>query len=84
LRGRRRASLSRSATDSAFERALSAEIAASELLRTRVVAPTLAVLLVADELLILFARDLVEQFYQNLIRASSSPRRRSRSKSSAS
>jgi excinuclease UvrABC ATPase subunit len=49
LRGRRRASLSRSATDSAFERALSAEIAASELLRTRVVAATLAVLLAADQ-----------------------------------
>jgi hypothetical protein len=64
LRGRRRASLSRSATDSAFERALSAEIAASELLRTRVVAATLAVLLAADQLLYLFARDLVEQFYQ--------------------
>jgi adenylate cyclase len=64
LRGRRRASLSRSATDSAFERALSAEIAASELLRTRVVAATLAVLLAADQLPYLFARDLVEQFYQ--------------------
>jgi adenylate cyclase len=64
LRGRRRASLSRSATDSAFERALSAEIAASELLRTPMVAATLAVLLVADQLLIRFARDLVEQFYQ--------------------
>ena len=64
MRGRRRASLSRSATDSAFERALSAEIAASELLRTRVVAATLAVLLAADQLLYLFARDLVEQFYQ--------------------
>jgi hypothetical protein len=40
-----------SAIDSAFERALSAEIAASELLRMRVLAVTLAVLLVADELL---------------------------------
>ncbi len=53
-----------SAIDSAFERALSAEIAASELLRVRVLAVTLAVLLVADELLFLFGRDLVEQFTQ--------------------
>ena len=49
-----------SAIDSAFERALSAEIAASELLRVRVLAVTLAVLLVADELLFLFGRDLVD------------------------
>jgi hypothetical protein len=48
-----------SAIDSAFERALSAEIAASELLRVRVLAVTLAVLLVADELLFLFGRDLL-------------------------
>jgi len=54
-----------SAIDSAFERALSAEIAASELLRMRVLAVTLAVLLVADELLFLFARDRVEQITQN-------------------
>ena len=54
-----------SAIDSAFERALSAEIAASELLRMRVLAVTLAVLLVADQLLFLFARDLVEQITQN-------------------
>jgi hypothetical protein len=53
-----------SAIDSAFERALSAEIAASELLRVRVLAVTLAVLLVGDELLFLFGRDLVEQFTQ--------------------
>jgi hypothetical protein len=53
-----------SAIDLAFERALSAEIAASELLRVRVLAVTLAVLLVADELLFLFGRDLVEQFTQ--------------------
>jgi adenylate cyclase len=53
-----------SAIDSAFERALSAEIAASELLRVRVLAATLAVLLVAEQLLFLFARDLVEQFTQ--------------------
>ena len=53
-----------STIDSAFERALSAEIAASELLRVRVVAATLVVLLVAEQLLFLFARDLVEQFTQ--------------------
>jgi len=53
-----------SAIDSAFERALSAEIAASELLRVRVLAATLAILLVAEQLLFLFARDLVEQFTQ--------------------
>ncbi len=53
------------AIDSAFERALSAEIAGSELLRMRVLAATLAVLLVADEMLFLFARDLVERIAQN-------------------
>ena len=53
-----------SAIDSAFERALSAEIAASELLRVRVLAATLLVLLVAEQLLFLFARDFVEQFIQ--------------------
>src|ERR1700747_1410032 len=58
-----------SAIDSAFERALSAEIAASELLRVRVVAVTLAVLLVAEQLLFLFARDLVEQFTQKPVPA---------------
>ena len=58
-----------SAIDSAFERALSAEIAASELLRMRVLAGTLAVLMVADELLFLFARDLVERIAQNPVPA---------------
>src|SRR5215470_12759511 len=53
-----------SAIDSAFERALSAEIAASELFRVRVLAATLAVLLVTEQLLFLFRRDLVEQFTQ--------------------
>jgi adenylate cyclase len=53
-----------STIDSAFERALSAEIAASEMLRVRVLAATLAVLLVAEQLLFLFARDLFEQFTQ--------------------
>ena len=47
---------------SAFERALSAEILASEQMRMRVLAATLAVLLAADELLFLFARDTLEQF----------------------
>jgi hypothetical protein len=39
-------------------------MAASELLRMRVVAATLGVSLAADQLLYLFARDRVEQFYQ--------------------
>ena len=52
------------AIDPVFERALPAEIAASELLRVRVLAATLLVLLVAEQLLFLFARDLVEQFTQ--------------------
>jgi hypothetical protein len=47
-----------------FENIVEAEIAASELLRVRVLAVTLAVLLVADEVLFLFGRDLVEQFTQ--------------------
>ena len=53
-----------SAIESAFERTLSAEIVGSELLRVRVLAATLGALLVADELLFLFRRDLVEQFTQ--------------------
>jgi adenylate cyclase len=53
-----------STIDSPFERALSAEIAGSELLRMRVVATTLAVLLVADQILFLFAHHLVEQATQ--------------------
>jgi adenylate cyclase len=44
-------------------------MAASELLRMRLVATTLAVLLVADQLLVLFSRDLVERFYQKPIPA---------------
>ena len=47
-----KASVSRSAIDSGFERALATEIAASELLRMRVLAATLGVLLVADQLLL--------------------------------
>jgi adenylate cyclase len=50
------------AVDTSFERALSAEIALSELMRMRVVAATLAVLLVADQLFFLFGRELLESF----------------------
>jgi len=52
------------AVDPVFERALAAEIAASELLRMRVIAVTLAVLLVADQALFLFWRSAIEQFLQ--------------------
>ena len=47
-----------------FERALSREIALSELMRMRVVAVTLAILLIADQLIFLFARGMIEQFVQ--------------------
>jgi len=50
------------AADPAFERALSAEILASEQMRVRVLAVTLAVLLVADQLLFLFARGTLDRF----------------------
>jgi adenylate cyclase len=46
----------------AFERALSTEIVASELIRMRVIAATLAILLIVDQLLFLFARETLEQF----------------------
>src|SRR5262245_22471470 len=52
---------------SAFDRALSAEIAASELIRMRVLAAALAVLLVGDELLLIFARDLVAEIAERPI-----------------
>ena len=52
------------AVDIAFERALSREIATSELMRMRVVAVTLAILLIADQLIFLFARGMIEQFMQ--------------------
>ena len=52
---------------SAFDRALSAEIAASELIRVRVLAAALAVLLVVDELLLIFARDLVAEIAERPI-----------------
>jgi len=56
--------MGKSAVDPAYERALAAEIAASELLRMRVIAVTLAILLVADQALFLFARPAIEQFLQ--------------------
>jgi hypothetical protein len=45
------------ASTSAFDRALSVEIAASEQVRMRVLAGTLAILLLGDQLLFLFARE---------------------------
>ncbi len=48
-------------TDPAFERALAAEILASEQIRIRVLAAVVAVLLILDELLLLFGQDLVRQ-----------------------
>ena len=56
--------MAKSAVDPAIERALAAEIVASELLRMRMIAVTLAVLLVADQALFLFARPAIEQFLQ--------------------
>jgi hypothetical protein len=50
------------ASTSAFDRALSVEIAASEQIRMRVLAWTLAILLLGDQLLFLFARETLEQF----------------------
>ncbi len=50
------------AVESSFERALSAEIMASEELRTRVLATVLGVLLVVQMLILLFADELVTQF----------------------
>ena len=49
------------ASTPAFNRALSVEIAASEQIRMRVLAGTLAILLLADQLLFLFARETLEQ-----------------------
>ena len=51
------------ATELAFERALSAEILASEQMRIRALAATLALLLVLDQLLLFF---LPEAFVQTL------------------
>ena len=50
------------ASTPAFDRALSVEIAASEQIRMRVLAGTLAILLLGDQLLFLFARETLEQF----------------------
>jgi adenylate cyclase len=50
------------AADPAFERALSAEVLASEQMRIRVLAGTLALLLVLDQLLFLTARDMLDRF----------------------
>jgi adenylate cyclase len=52
---------------SAFDRALSAEIAASELIRMRVLAAALAVLLVVDELLLILAPNLVAEIAERPI-----------------
>jgi adenylate cyclase len=48
--------------DSSFERALSTEIMASERIRVRVLFATLAVVLILDQLIFLFAHDIVQQF----------------------
>jgi adenylate cyclase len=55
------------ASTPAFDRALSVEIAASEQIRMRVLAGTLAILLLADQLLFLFARETLEQFTGRLL-----------------
>ena len=57
------------ASTSAFDRALSVEIAASEQMRMRVLAGTLAILLLGDQLLFLFARETIEQFAGRLLPA---------------
>jgi hypothetical protein len=55
------------ASTPAFDRALSVEIAASEQIRMRVLAETLAILLLGDQLLFLFARKTLEQFAGRLL-----------------
>src|SRR5260370_4348759 len=50
------------ASTPAFDRALSVEIAASEQIRMRVLAGTLAILLLGGQLLFLFSREPLEQF----------------------
>lgn len=49
------------ASEAAFERALSGEIVASELIRVRVLSIVLALLLLSEQLLFLFGHDLLEQ-----------------------
>src|SRR6516225_7477794 len=55
------------ASTPAFDRALSVEIAASEQIRMRVLAGTLAILLLGDQLLFLFARETLAQFTGRLL-----------------
>src|SRR5258708_33833895 len=55
------------ASTSALDRALSGEIAASEQIRMRVLAGALAILLLADQLLFLVARETLEQFTGRLL-----------------
>jgi adenylate cyclase len=55
------------ASTPAFDRALSVEIAASEQIRMRVLAGTLAILFLGDQLLFLFARETLEQFAGRLL-----------------
>jgi adenylate cyclase len=50
-----------------FNRALSAEIRASEQMRMRVLAATLAIILIADQLLFLSAPDILQKFAQKPI-----------------
>ena len=47
---------------SGFEQALRAELVASEQLRVRVLAATLAILLALEHVIFIFARDLIQQF----------------------
>jgi len=55
------------ASTPAFDRALSVKIAASEQIRMRVLAGTLAILLLGDQLLFLFARETLAQFTGRLL-----------------
>src|SRR5579864_6254016 len=49
------------ASEAAFERALSGEIVASELIRVRVLSMVLVLLLLGEQLLFVFGHDLLEQ-----------------------
>ena len=55
------------AADPAFERALAAEILASEQIRVRALTAVLAVLLVLDECLFLFGQDFLRQFLRETV-----------------
>jgi adenylate cyclase len=61
--------MKRPVADSAFERALSAEIVASEQMRIRVVAATLAVLLILDQLIFLLAHDAIQRLMREPVPA---------------